>query len=137
VPTVQGTDENNVITVDYEVNDPDEIRVKVWKIKNNIHQLKESNDFDVDDVDKIEIDAKGADDFVVNYTFIPDVIHGGYGSAGTPYNSCSQKCAQRSSREFLLAAAIGFSCVSLGSIILPRQPERSAVGRWQSVRRRC
>lgn len=81
---VRGTDASNIITVEYDLNDYDEVRVTVYEMQGSIFNPTlvelDSDDFDIDDFERIEIRGFGADDIIANMTNLDTYMFGGTGS---------------------------------------------------------
>ena len=71
---VYGTEDHDAITIEYDSNDPDEVRVTVAQRYAGI--VLEREDYDRDDIDRVQVYALGGNDQIVNRTEITSWLWG-------------------------------------------------------------
>ena len=77
---IRGTNENDVITIEIDEDDTDEVRVTVFQIDGwNLLEL-DSDDYDIDHFERIEIRGFDGNDIIANLTNLDTFMFGGNGN---------------------------------------------------------
>jgi Ca2+-binding RTX toxin-like protein len=73
--TIEGTDNRDLIYVQYDPNDADEIRVRIFD--GQTYEMLEEENYDREDVQQVVAYAFNGDDFLKNYSDIAATFYGG------------------------------------------------------------